>query len=590
MKEFLKYTLATITGIVVVSLFTFIIGIGYVISMVYSSEAETVVRKNSVMMLDFNGILAERSQEDNPLQLLLGNTTTTYGLDDVLASIKKAKENDNIKGIYIQASSLGTAFASRQEIRDALVDFKTSGKFIIAYADMYTQGLYYLSSVADKVMLNPQGKVEWRGIASQPIFYKNLLDKLGIEMQIVKVGTYKSAVEPFINTEMSDANREQVNAYLHSIWNEILDDVSASRNLPKERLNEIADKMLMFYPSEQSVTYGLVDTLIYKNDVRDYLKQMVGIDKDDRLNLLGLDEMINVKRNVPKDKSGNIIAVYYANGNIDMGSDSSFEDDGIISEKVIRDLRRLKEDENVKAVVFRVNSGGGSAYGSEQIWKAIVELKKEKPVIVSMGDYAASGGYYISCEADYIVAEPTTLTGSIGIFGMIPNLEGLTNKIGINFDKVKTNEFADFGALNRPLTEEEKNLLQMMVNDGYDLFLTRCSDGRGIPKDELNLIAEGRVWTGAIAKDLGLVDELGGIDRALEIAVERSGIENYTVVSYPAKKDFLSSLLQEKATNYVQNQILKSNLGEFYKGFSLMKSFENADFLQARIPYEPNIN
>lgn len=590
MKEFLKYTLATITGMVVVGLIMFIIGIGSVISMVYSSEAETVVRKNSVMMLDFNGILAERSKEDNPLQQLLGNTTTTYGLDDVLASIKKAKENDNIKGIYIQASSLGTAFASRQEIRDALVDFKTSGKFIIAYADMYTQGLYYLSSVADKVMLNPQGKVEWRGIASQPIFYKNLLDKLGIEMQIVKVGTYKSAVEPFINTEMSDANREQVNAYLHSVWNEILDDVSASRNIPKQTLNEIADKMLMFYPSEQSVTHGLVDTLIYKNDVRDYLKQMVGIDKDDDLHLLGLNEMINVKRNVPKDKSGNIIAVYYANGNIDMGSESSLEDDGINSEKVIRHLRRLKEDENVKAVVFRVNSGGGSAYGSEQIWKAIVQLKKEKPVIVSMGDYAASGGYYISCEADYIVAEPTTLTGSIGIFGMIPNLEGLTNKIGINFDKVKTNEFADFGALNRPLTAEEKNLLQMMVNDGYDLFLTRCADGRGIPKDELSLIAEGRVWTGAIAKDLGLVDELGGIDRALEIAVERAGIENYTVVSYPAKKDFLSSLLQEKATNYVQNQILKSNLGEFYKGFSLMKSFENADFLQARIPYEPNIN
>ena len=589
MKDFLKFTLATITGIIVSSVVLFFISILVFFSMVSSSESETQVRKNSIMMLDLNGTLAERSQ-DNPFDLFMGDDNKTYGLDDVLSSIKKAKENDDIKGIYIEATSLDAGFASREEIRNALKDFKESGKFIVAYGDNYSQGLYYLSSVADKVLLNPQGMVEWKGLATTPIFFKDLLAKIGVEMQIFKVGTYKSAVEPFISTEMSPANREQIDAYLTSIWGQVTNDVAKSRKVSVDSLNAIADRMIMFYPAEKSVEYGLVDTLIYKNDVRDYLKAMIGIDKDDRMPVLGLQDMINVKKNVPKDKSGNIIAVYYAYGEIDSSTSSASPDgEGIDSKKVIKDLRKLKDDEDVKAVVLRVNSPGGSAYGSEQIWYAVSELKKEKPVIVSMGDYAASGGYYISCNADTIVAEPTTLTGSIGIFGMFPNAKGLTDKIGVNFDVVKTNKYADFGMLTRPMNDGEKGLMQMYVNNGYDLFLTRCSDGRGISKEDLDKIAQGRVWTGSKAKELGLVDELGGLDKALDIAIAKAGVDAYTVMNYPEKESFFESLMNTNPGNYIKARMLKGTMGEIYQQFSVLENFDKCDRVQARVPFELNI-
>ena len=587
MKDFLKFTLATVTGIIISSVVLFFISILVVFSMVSSSESETQVRKNSVMMLDLNGTLTERSQE-NPLDFLMKEDYKTYGLDDILSSIRKAKENEDIKGIYMQATSLGAGFASLEEIRDALKDFKESGKFIVAYGDTYTQNLYYLSSVADKVLLNPQGMLEWRGLAATPMFFKDLLEKIGVEMQIFKVGTYKSAVEPFISTEMSPANREQVNVYLSSIWGQITSSVAESRNLSLEALNKEADRMLMFYPAEESVKNGLVDTLIYKNDVRDYLKNMVGIDKDDNMPVLGIQDMINVKKNVPRDKSGNVIAVYYAYGEIDGGSSAS-TDEGINSEKVIKDLRKLKDDENVKAVVLRVNSPGGSAYGSEQIWYAVNQLKKEKPVIVSMGDYAASGGYYIACNADTIVAEPTTLTGSIGIFGMMPNAKGLTEKLGVNFDVVKTNPYADFGNLTRPMNDGEKGLMQMYVNKGYELFLTRCSDGRGISMEELDKIAQGRVWTGSTAKELGLVDELGGLDKALEIAIAKAGVDAYTVMNYPKKEGFLESLMNTNPGNYIKARMLNGKMNDVYRQFSIIENFDKIDRIQARVPFELNI-
>lgn len=588
MKDFLKFTFATITGIIITSVALFLIGIVTLIGVASSSDSEVVVQKNSVMMLDLSGLLQERAIE-NPFEKLLGDDNySTYGLDDILASIKKAKEHENIKGIYIQANHLSTSFASLQEIRNALIDFKASGKFIVAYGDFYTQGLYYISSVADKVMLNPKGRIDWRGLASVPVFYKELLDKLGIEMQVFKVGTYKSAVEPFINTEMSDANREQVKEYIGSIWGEIVGGVAESRKIPAETLNQIADKMIMFDQPEKVVEYQMVDTLIYKNDVRNYLKQLIDIKEDDRLPILGLADMINVRKETPKDKSGNIIAIYYAAGAIDSGSSSSMEEQ-IVSNKVIKDLRKLKDDENVKAVVLRVNSPGGSAFGSEQIWYAVEELKAKKPVVVSMGNYAASGGYYISCGADYIVAQPTTLTGSIGIFGMVPNVEGLTKKIGINFDAVKTNKFSDFGATGRGLNNDEKALMQMMVNDGYDLFLTRCADGRNMPKEELAKIAEGRVWDGQTAQKLGLVDALGGLDKALEVAIEKADVDGYTVLAYPEKESIWNTLLKEKPGNYIENRILKSNLGDYYNQLTLLKSLEDVDLLQARLPFDLNI-
>lgn len=587
MKDFLKFTLATVTGIVISSVVLFFISILVVFSMVSSSESETQVRKNSIMMLDLNGTLAERSQE-NPLDLIMKDDYKTYGLDDILSSIKKAKENEDIKGIYIQATSLGAGFASLEEIRNALKDFKESGKFVVAYGDAYTQGLYYLSSVADKVLLNPQGMLEWRGLAATPMFFKDLLEKVGVEMQVFKVGTYKSAVEPFISTEMSAANREQINVYLSSIWGQITSAVAESRNLSVEALNKEADRMLMFYPAEESVKNGLVDTLIYKNDVRDYLKNLAGIDKDDNMPILGIQDMINVKKNVPRDKSGNVIAVYYAYGEIDGGSSAS-TDEGINSEKVIKDLRKLKDNENVKAVVLRVNSPGGSAYGSEQIWYAVNQLKKEKPVIVSMGDYAASDGYYISCNADTIVAEPTTLTGSIGIFGMMPNAKGLTEKLGVSFDVVKTNPYADFGNLTRPMNDGEKGLMQMYVNNGYELFLTRCSDGRGISMEELDKIAQGRVWTGSTAKELGLVDELGGLDKALEIAIAKAGVDAYTVMSYPKKEGFLESLMNTNPGNYIKGRMLNGKMSDMYRQFSIIENFDKIDRIQARVPFELNI-
>lgn len=587
MKDFFKFTLATITGIILTSIVMFVISIIVVFSMLSSTETETVVKKNSIMMLDLNGSLVERTS-DNIFKELFDKEDSTYGLDDILASIKKAKENDDIKGIYIQATSLNANFASLQEIRDALNDFKKSGKFIVAYSDNYTQGMYYLSSVANKVLLNPKGAIEWRGLASQPLFLKGLLEKLGIEMQVFRVGTYKAAVERFSATEMSPANREQVTAYITSIWNEIITDVAASRKISVDSLNNYANRMLMFYPAEQTVKSGMADTLIYKNDVRDYLKQLVKIDKDDNLAMLGLDEMINVKKNTPKDKSGNIIAVYYAFGEIDGGS-SSTDEDGIISNEVIKDLRKLKENKDVKAVVLRVNSPGGSAFGSEQIWEAVCQLKKEKPVIVSMGDYAASGGYYISCAADTIVAEPTTLTGSIGIFGLIPNAKGLTDKLGLSFDVVKTHKFADFGNIMRGMNTDEQTLLQMYINQGYDLFVSRCAEGRKMSKNEIEKIAEGRVWTGEAAKKIGLVDILGGIDKALEIAVKKAKVEGYTVVGYPDRKNVLQELLNSKPGNYIESRMLKSQLGDYYNGFSMLKNLEKADFMQARVPFELNI-
>ena len=587
MKDFFKFTLATVTGIILTSIVMFVIGIVTVFSLVSASDSEITVKKNSVMMLDLKGQLVERSSK-NIFKEIFSNEDPTYGLDDILSSIKKAKENENIKGIYVQASSLGASFASLQEIRDALKDFKTSGKFVVAYSDGYSQGLYYLSSVADKVLLNPKGMIEWRGLASQPIFFKDLLSKIGVEMQIFKVGTYKSAVEPFSATEMSPANREQVAEYIGSIWHQVLSDVSASRKIKIDSLNTYADRMLMLHPSEESVKCGLADTLIYKNDVRDYLKKLVKIGKDDDLAVLDLDDMINVKKNTPKDKSGNIIAVYYAFGEID-GSKSRTDDEGIDSKQVIEDLRKLKEDKDVKAVVMRVNSPGGSAFGSEQIWQAVSELKKEKPVIVSMGDYAASGGYYISCAADSIVADATTLTGSIGIFGMIPNAKELADKVGISFDVVKTNKFADFGNIMRGMNTDEQALMQMMINQGYDLFLTRCAEGRKMTKAKMEKIAEGRVWTGAKAKQIGLVDELGGINKAIEIAVKKAKVDGYTIVDYPDKKDFLTELLDMKPTNYIETRLMKSQLGEFYNEFGLLKNLEGSNFLQARVPFELNI-
>lgn len=586
MKDFIKFTFASLVGVVLAGIVFTVIGIVSLVGMVASSDTETTVKENSIFVLDLNGTLSERVQE-NPFQQLLGEDFHAYGLDDILASIKKAKESDNIKGIYLQASTLNTSFASLEEIRRALANFKESGKFIVAYADQYTQGMYYLASVADKVIVNPQGNISWHGLASQTIFFKDLMKKVGVEMQVFKVGTYKSAVEPFIATEMSEANREQVTAFLNSIWNQLLEDISTSRNISKEKLNAYADQLMDLKQAEEYINCGLADTLLYKDGVLNYLKELTDCPKDEDLATLSLDDMKNVKRNVPRDKSGNSIAVYYAFGGIDDGTSS---EEGINSQKVIKDLRKLREDETIQAVVLRVNSPGGSAFGSEQIWREVELMKAEKPVVVSMGDYAASGGYYISCAADCIVAEPTTLTGSIGIFGMVPNMEELLNdKLGLHFEVVKTNEFADMMSdFSRPFNTDEKEAMQNYINNGYKLFVKRCAEGRGMTTEAIEKIAEGRVWTGATAKELGLVDELGGIDKALEIAAQKADIQNYSILHYPDKSNLLSSLLDKGKEDYIESQMSEA-MGDYYGYLKFIQNLKDTDRIQARMPFDIRI-
>jgi len=585
MKDFFKFTFASMLGVVLAGFVFTILGIVSMVGMMASSDTETVVKENSIFVLDLEGTLSERVQE-NPFQALMGDEYQTYGLDDILTSIQKAKDNENIKGIYLQAGMMEASFASLEEIRHALKDFKESGKFIVAYGDTYTQGMYYLASVADKVIVNPQGSIAWQGLASQTIFFKDLLEKVGVEMEIFKVGTYKSAVEPFIATEMSDANREQITAFLTSIWGRLLEDISESRSIPTDDLNRYADEFAMLSPAETYIANGLADTLMYKDGVLAYLKEMSGREADESLRTLSVEDMKNVKRNVPLDKSGNIIAVYYAYGGID---DTSSPEEGIDSEKVIKDLRLLREDETIQAVVLRVNSPGGSAYGSEQIWREVVLLKEKKPVIVSMGDYAASGGYYISCAADCIVADPTTLTGSIGIFGMFPNMEGLlTDKLGLHFDVVKTNKFADMGDMTRPFNNEEKAAMQNFINQGYKLFVQRCADGRGMSVEAIEKIAEGRVWTGATAKELGLVDELGGLDKAIDIAAEKAGVEAYSIINYPSQSGFFSTLMDEGKDNYINGKMMDA-LGETYHYLRFVESLKDMDRIQARMPFDLRI-
>lgn len=586
MKEFLRSTLATITGVLICGFIFIILGISTLVGIMASSETETVVPPNSVFTLELKGTIQERYQP-SPVDQFFEDQISTYGLEDILNAIQKAKENDLIKGIYLHTGALSCSAASLQAIHRALADFKQSGKFLVAYADAYTQGGYYVASVADKVIVNPVGSLSWHGLASETMFLKDFLAKIGVKMQIFRVGTYKSAVEPMMSTEMSPANREQTQAFLESTWKSILNDVSASRHISADSLNLLADRNMDFQPAETYISSGLADTLMYQDEVLNYLKSLTGLSDEDDLKTLNLDEMTRVKATAPKSKTRDVVAVYYAYGEIDNGSSSY--DEGINSEKVTKDLRDLRKDKNVKAVVLRVNSPGGSAYGSEQIWREVSLLKAEKPVVVSMGDYAASGGYYISCAAHKIVAEPTTLTGSIGIFGMVPDASELLNdKLGLHFDGVKTHKMADMGSMSRPFNAEESALMQQMVNQGYALFTKRCAEGRHIPLEELCKIAEGRVWTGSMAKELKLVDELGGLDTAIQLAAQLGKVKDYNLQTYPAKEDFLTQLLNTRTDRYIHSQ-LQETFGEYYRGFDWIRHLGQSDRLQARLPFNLRI-
>ena len=585
MKQFLKFTLATIVGIIITGFLGMLLLFGFIGALASSSDKEVKLESNSVYKLELSGQLLERSKDD-PFSGLFAKSIgqskeSTIGLDDVLANIKKAKNDDNIKGIYLHAGMLSGGFASVKEIRDALADFKKSGKFIVAYADVYTQKMYYLASIADKVLLNPQGMIEFKGLSSEIMFFKKALDKLGVEMQIVKVGTFKSAVEPYIMDKMSDANKEQVTVFIHSIWKNIISEVSTSRKISADSLNAYADQMMMFQPTEKALSSKMVDALMFPNEVDSLIsKQYLKLEKDKKIKYVSHSDFTKVSDNKKLEKEK--IAVVYAFGGIDMPNES----DGIVSEELVKTLNDVREDKSVKAVVFRVNSPGGSAYGSEQILNAVKELKKVKPVIVSMGDYAASGGYYISCEADTILAQPNTLTGSIGIFGTIPNVKGLYDKLGLSTDGVKTNKMSDMISINRPFRPEERALMQNYVNRGYELFVKRCAEGRKRTPEQIKAIAEGRVWTGEDALRLGLVDKLGTIDDAIAIAAKKAKLDKYNVRTYPEKESFFTRFMKDFNTS-AETRLLKKQLGnENYTIFKQIRQTQNMNGIYALMPFE----
>lgn len=580
MKSFFKSLLASILGCFIALAIMSVIGLIIITAMAFSAEETYVVKNKTILSLNLEGQIADRGTPENPFAEILGfGDDSTLGLDDILYAIDRAEENEKIEGIYIKAGMFASSSAALKEIRERLIKFKESGKFIVAYGDTYLQGGYYLSTVADKVIANPRGGVMWSGMSSSPMFYKGLLEKLGVEMQIFKVGTFKSAVEPFILDKMSEPNRQQVQSYINDLWKTVREEVSASRNISAEELNQLADSMLMLRKPELLVEKGLVDTLMFETDVNNYLKELVNSEKSDKLRLASIKNIASLPK-ADKKGSKDIIAILYTEGEITSGKG----DNGITDGKTVKELQKLADNDKVKAVVLRINSPGGSAYASEQIWKAVTDLKEKKPIVVSMGGVAASGGYYMACNASKIIAQPNTITGSIGIFGMFPNGEGLAKKVGLTFDNVKTNKFADFGEITRPMREEEKAILQAYIEEGYDLFLTRCSEGRGIPKDSLDLIAQGRVWTGNQALEIGLVDALGGMEVAIKEAADLAGLESYSTADYPRKKDFFQTLMDSKKEEMAV-QLMKEYLGSEYKTFQMIKSIKEQDCIQARLPY-----
>ena len=589
MKEFIKNVGATVVGIFVFTILVGAIGMMSLVGMVASGSSAKDVADNTVFVINLEGQLQERSV-DNPFSQYLDGAASTIGLDDLLDGIKKAKENDKIKGIYIEAGAFAPdSYASLQAVRKALVDFKKSGKWIVAYGDIYTQATYYVASVADKVYLNPSGQIDWHGLASQTMFLKDALAKFGVQMQVVKVGAYKSATEMFTGDKMSDANREQVTAFLGGIWQNVCQDVAKSRKVSVGQLNQYADNFITFAEPKSYVSMKLVDGLLYHDQLKDEVKKLMKLDKDDDISTIGLAGIMNV---LGGKEEGDEIAVYYAYGDIVDGASGAFSQSESVIDgtKVSKDLENLADDDDVKAVVIRINSGGGSAYASEQMWRAIQLVKAKKPVVVSMGGMAASGGYYMSCSANWIVAEPTTLTGSIGIFGMFPDMSGLiTQKLGVKFDEVKTNKNSAFGTMARPFSEEEMAYLSSYISRGYSLFRQRVADGRHMSVDAVEKVAQGHVWVGQDALKIKLVDQLGGLDDAVAKAAKLAKLDEYYTASYPGKADWLDQFMSTMSSgSYIDNQ-MRAAMGEYYSTFMLLKDINKQSAIQARIPYMVNI-
>lgn len=590
MKSFFKYVLATVTGIILSFVLLFVVGliiIGGIISSM-SADDEVKIAKNSLLHIDLRHEITERTIPDpfEKLDIPGFATMRSFGLNDILKRIEGAKEDDRINGIYLDLSTVSASFATLQEIRAALLDFKKSGKFIVAYSELYTQRAYYLASTADRIYVNPEGTVDFRGLASQTMFVKGALDKLGIEAQVIKVGTFKSAVEPFTMDRMSDANREQVGSFLGSIYDHFIAQIGDSRGIQPDSLRAVADGFLV-RTADDAITHRLADGKKYKDEILAELKDSLDISQDKDLNAITLTKY----RPLAKSTSASVrdrIAVVYAVGEIVSGEGG---DAMIGSERISRELRKVRRDDKVKAVVFRVNSPGGSALASDVIWREVELLRKEKPVIVSMGDIAASGGYYIAAAADSIFAQPNTITGSIGVFGLIPNMQGLFNtKLGITFDEVKTGKYADFLTnVDRPLTADEQNILQLEVNRIYDTFLQRVADGRGLTKAQVDSIGQGRVWSGQQALANGLVDRLGSIEDAIAAAAQKAGLEDYRLVTYPAIRNPWESMLGG-STDRISAWLGKRELGEQYRYYEQLKMGLQQRGIQARLPFTLEIH
>ena len=593
MKDFFKNVAATIVGLFAFGLIMTILGFICIIGMVASSNSKPALKDNAVMVMKLQGQIEDRT-EDNWLGELTGEQFNNIGMNRILSSIRKAKNEDKVKGIYLETGILETDYATLQEIRNALADFKKSGKWIIAYGDALSQGGYYLASVANKVYVNPEGNVDWHGIASQPQYIKDVAAKFGVHFTVVKVGKYKSYTETYTEDKMSDANREQVSRYIGGLWQQMLGDVSKSRNISKDSLNRYADGLMVFDDTKLLKSRKMVDGFCYYDEIRDVVKKQLGLKTDEAINQVDYNDV-----DMAIDDSnlmGEEIAVYYCQGSIvRMETPSIYgSEQQIVSTKVIKDLQELADNSQVKAVVLRINSGGGDAYASEQIWRAVKELNKKKPVVVSMGGMAASGAYYMSMGAQYIMAQPTTLTGSIGIFGALPDFSDLmTKKLGFKYDEVKTNRNSAYASagMSRPWSTEEIATMQNYVNRGYSLFRKRVAEGRKMSIEQVEKIAQGRVWLGTDAKDIKLIDGFGGLSDAIDKAAELAHLSSYQAVEYPAMAGWMEQLLDMAGGNkgtYLDEQ-LRLALGDLYQPFIMIRNMKEKEPIQAALPYVLNI-
>ncbi|MCI5056245.1 MAG: signal peptide peptidase SppA [Flavobacteriales bacterium] len=579
MKQFFKYFFAAVAAIVFVS-FLFFISIMIMGSL---ADQEASIEENTLLKLELNAPIVDRAAP-NPFDKLGGGlgSSSTIGLTSILKSIEKAQKDENIKGILLDISMLNAGMASVEEIRDALIEFKSSDKFIISYSEIYSQKSLYLASIADESYVFPEGLVEFRGLRSTRMFMKGALEKLDIEAQIIRHGKFKSAVEPFILEGMSEANKEQTMTYLQDLWDHMVKGISEARGIPEAELENIANKLLI-REAEDAVQYKLVDATLYKDQLLDTLRSRIGLEKDDKIKAVSLNKYERVKLDGDRKIKSEKVAVVYAFGDIVSGEGDK---ESIGSENISKQIRKAREDDKVKAIVLRVNSPGGSALASDVIWREVGLAKKEKPVIVSMGDVAASGGYYISCEADKIFASENTITGSIGVFGVIPNMQGFfNNKLGLTFDGVQTNDYADLGALYRPLTQGERDIIQQSVENIYDDFIEKVGQGRDISKADVDSIGQGRVWSGSDAKEIGLVDEFGGLNAAIKEAAKMANLTDYKLLELPKKKEPVEQLMEDLFGTGGEARVIEKHLGSSFKYFKYLQSVSKLNGIQMQLPY-----